>query len=240
MIKLHYAVMAIVLLALPCGMAQDDEDCTEGSNFTVNEGDKVILRANVDTGFGNVTDVEWTPETGVNLNDTATEYVEFIAPAVDTCTVYNISIYLATSLLDDPASCVDEDCIKFTVCPQDCPEINITDACWDDFEGQALEDNNTYTGEPTFNWTIFEITTPLPADPMDTFYYIGTTQNDTLLKQDIANNGGAPTAEIPERCFQVSYNVTSDRDPPEILLDCENVDTFCLVYKPEVEIEKSN
>lgn len=235
--KLAPIILAVALFSVMPSLAEIT--CEESVTFDVKEGDRVVLRANITQEDLSKVTIEWNSDTAIVLNETDTKYVEFIAPAVSgsECVVYNVSTYVTTNLLgENPGECVDEDCIKFRVCPQTCTPNPIEDACWTDFTDTNLWDNNTYKGTVTHNWTIYEITSPTPATPMTTITY--TDKNATLLKATIDTNG-KPTKDIPKRCFRVEYTVKSSSTPPQTILSCFTPpEEFCLVYDPEVVIDK--
>jgi len=234
--KVWLIVLAMTLISATPSLAAPPITCSEAAAFSVNEGDLVKLMADIDQeDLANVT-IEWFNDSAIVLNATNTQNVTFTAPAVDECVTYNLSTLVSTKLLgSNPAACVDDDCIKFTVCPQTCTSNPINDACWTNFTDTDLWDNNTYKGTVTYNWTIYEITSPAPTTPMTDITY--TTKKATLLKNDIDTKNGEPTAEIAKRCFRVEYTVKNLLG--QTILSCFTPpEEFCLVYDPEVTINK--
>jgi len=254
-------LLIVALLAMPSVIAADitcGGSSPESPIFTVSEGDTVKVTFTPDVALSSLQKVLWTsdPDIDGQLDDTeeASQTIEFIAPAVpdgsdcsstdgdgiDATNLFDLNVYVESSLLDtSPGACIDNDCIRFVVCPRPCPTYTDKDDCWETYTGATYADSATYPTGTTFLWTITETTSPLPTGA-DAFTTITrTTQSMTLTKAELLAAGGDPTAAYPKRCFNVAYKATSSAASGSIvLLDCTDVTDFCVVYKPEVTVSK--
>ena len=256
-------LLAIALFAMPSVMAADitcnagDPPLPEAPTFTVSEGDTVTLTFTPDVDISKIEGILWTSDPAIDSQldrtEEASQTITFIAPAVpdgsdcdpddgdpvDATNLFDLNVYVETNLLDTPGECIDNDCIRFIVCPRPCPTYTDADDCWNTYTGATYEDSATYPTGTTFLWTITETTSPLPTGA-DAFTTITRdTKSMTLTKAELDAAGGEPTAAYPERCFNVAYKATSSAASGSIvLLDCNDVTDFCVVYKPEVTVSK--
>lgn len=250
-------VLAIALFAMPSVIAGEitcGGTSPETPIFWVYEGDTVTVTFTPDVAISTIDYILWTSDPAIDSQldpgEEDDQTITFIAPAVpdgsvctipgfDATNVFDLNVYVESGLLTTPGACVDSDCIRFVVCPRPCPTYTDAETCWDTYTGATYADSATYPTGTTFLWTITETTSPLPGAP-DAFTTITrTTQSMTLTKAELEAAGGDPTATYPKRCFNVAYKATSSAASGSIvLLDCNDVTDFCVVYKPEVTVSK--
>lgn len=221
-------LMLLALIAVPAAMAADVKCGDATYSIDVNEGDYVQLQAN--PGDSTKYTYAWTADDDVAARlasgETALRTIDFYAPPVTACTIYDLDVLVTTKLLTAPGDCYSNDCIRVRVCPRDCPSYADTQYCYTDWASSTYAVAGTYPSGTVFAWTMTDGTTTLTSSAQSATF--------TKTQLDAATPSGAPTETTPERTYTLSVIVTSADG--QNLLTCPAVSHIKLVYKPVVSI----
>jgi hypothetical protein len=224
------ALTAALLAAIPCAMAVD---CSKTA-ITVSEGEYVELATTPGPGTGTTPNYiyMWTVDNGITLSpDTASYKVSFYAPSVSTCTEYDLNVLVTSNLLGTSyGSCVKDECIKFSVCPVECP-IDYYQECATNFASKTYTYTGHWNNNYTFVWTINGTAHTQIYDavlmPKPYEYIVAKSELSPLPSQD-----------HPKVCYEMKLDVY-DAAGTHILDSASCSNEICLVYEPVVSITPS-